>query len=105
MLEALTPEKHRRNVSLAQQTPDAIAALLCWEGASHRDESDTLVAIEGQIPLLYLVREEWRDLVTDWAHRNTSSARVEAFGSHLMFWEQPDRFNRLLDAFLSDLAM
>jgi len=104
MLEAPTEATRQRLRELGARTPDAIAALLIWEGWSHRDESDTLVSLEGRVPLLYTVREEWSAIVGDWARRWTPSASFAAFGSHLMFWEQPDRFNAVLDAFLASSA-
>ena len=38
--------------------------------------------------------------VSRWAARHTPSARVEAFGGHMMFWERAEEFNRVLSDFL-----
>ena len=42
-------------------------------------------------------------VVSGWAEINTPTARVEAFGGHMMFWEQSERFNQILDEYLSKL--
>ena len=55
------------------------------------------------MPLLYLVREEWGEIVSNWARENTPSARVEAFGKHLFFWERSDQFNSVLSDYLKSI--
>jgi hypothetical protein len=55
------------------------------------------------VPLTYVVREEWRDLATAWASANTPAAEVVAFGKNMMFWERHEEFNGVLDRFLKTL--
>jgi hypothetical protein len=52
---------------------------------------------------MYVVRAEQDTVVSGWAEINTPTARVEAFGGHMMFWEQSERFNQILDEYLSKL--
>lgn len=87
---------------IAAQTPASVAALLN-ETASYVDYSEDLKALEGVLPLLYVMRAEWRETVTRWARSHTPSADVEAFGKHMMFWERPDEFNAVVDGFLQEL--
>ena len=55
------------------------------------------------MPLLYIVREEWKDAAPNLAAPNTPSVNVVAMGKHLMFWERHTDFNAVLDRFLARL--
>ena len=68
--------------------------------ARFHDYREDLIALNGCVPLLYVVREEMGPRVSRWAARHTPSARVEAFGGHMMFWERAEEFNRVLADFL-----
>jgi hypothetical protein len=56
------------------------------------------------LPLMSVVRAEQETVVSRWAENDTPTARVEAFGSHMMFWEQPPSFNQILDEYLLQLG-
>ena len=99
MLEAATPENLRWIDDIARQTPDSIAALTNETGAYVDYEAD-LVALDGKLPLLYVVREEQGKIVTAWRDAHTPSAQVVAMGKHLMFWERSEPFNAALDRYL-----
>lgn len=84
-------------LEITQQTPDE-AAVLLNDTALNLDYEGDLHALEGRMPLWYLMRGGRDGVVADWARGNTPSARVQAYGEHLMFWERAERFNRdLLD--------
>lgn len=100
MLEEQSPEALTWAAEISLQTPGTVAALLNEAGA-YLDYSEDLIALEGRIPLLYAVREEWGAVVTAWAEQNTPSAQIAAMGKHLMFWERAPAFNALLDGFLA----
>lgn len=90
-------------VGIAEQTPPSIAALLNAAGA-HDDFTADLTAMEGKVPLLYIVRESWDSVVTGWAKANTPGATVSAtMVSHLGFWEKPESFNAELKKFLDSI--
>jgi hypothetical protein len=63
------------------------------------DYRENLCALEGKIPLCYLMRADQEEIVTRWARENTPSAQVAAFGEHLMSWERVDHFNHVLTEF------
>jgi len=65
------------------------------------DHASDLAALDGVVPLLFVVREDLSGLVNDWAATHTPHAEVVAMGRHLMLWEQHAEFNALLDRFLS----
>lgn len=87
-------------VDQANHTSDTVASLLS-SSSWFLDYSEDLKALDGEIPLLYVVRDEWSALATSWAEANTPAAEVVAFGKHMMLWERPDQFNEVLDTFLA----
>jgi non-heme chloroperoxidase len=85
-------------LDITRQTPDEVAVLLNATGVYLDYESD-LVDLEGRIPLCFIMREDQYDLVNNWSEKNTPCAEIHAFGEHLMFWERPEQFNRVLLGF------
>ena len=101
MLENPTPENIEWVLRFTRQMPDAAAALLNATSI-FLDYRDTLIGLNGRLPLWYLVRAAQEKIVADWARANTPAARVDAFGEHLMFWERANAFNRALIEFARD---
>ncbi|TNF90124.1 MAG: alpha/beta hydrolase [Gammaproteobacteria bacterium] len=99
MLEDRSEANIQWLLEITQQTPDN-AAVLLNATAVFLDYRDELRALEGRVPLWYLMRDGRDAVVADWARDNTPSARVQAYGEHLMFWERADRFNRDLREFV-----
>ncbi len=99
MLENKSLEDIQWVLDITNQTPDTAAALLNAT-ANFLDFREDLIALNGKIPLLYVVRNEIGELVSNWASQYTPSAQVRALGDHLMFWERSDEFNRILTEFL-----
>jgi non-heme chloroperoxidase len=99
LLEQPTPERVAWLIEMAKQTSDTIAAVTNEAGA-YMDFSADLEALDGRIPLLYAVRDEWKQVASDWCRQRTPSAEFVAFGKHLNFWERSTQFNEVLSAFL-----
>ena len=99
LLEHPTEERIAWLMALTERMPDTAAVLLNATARFH-DYREDLIALNGRVPLLYVVREEMGPRVSRWAARHTPSARVEAFGGHMMFWERAEEFNRVLSDFL-----
>jgi pimeloyl-ACP methyl ester carboxylesterase len=99
MLEDHSPENIAWVDGISSQTPNAFAALLN-ETQAYLDYSEDLVKLDGKLPLLYVVREEWQGVAEKWTRENTPSAKLVAMGKHLMFWERSVAFNELLSGFL-----
>ena len=67
------------------------------------DYTKDLAALEGKVPLLYVVREEVKGVAEKWIKANTPSATFAALGKHMMFWERPAEFNKIVDEFLASV--
>jgi hypothetical protein len=100
MVENPGPEYLKWMLAIMNQTSDTVAALLNETGA-YEDYSADLKALNGKLPLLYVIRHDWAKATADWAGTNTPAAVVKVFPKHLSFWERPDEFNQNLDEFLA----
>lgn len=99
MLENPSPENVEWVSGIANQTSSSVAAITNATGF-YLDYSEDLKALDGKIPLLYVVRDEMKDVADEWIKANTPSATVVTMGKHMMFWERPDEFNSVVDEFL-----
>ncbi|WKD50714.1 alpha/beta fold hydrolase [Microbulbifer spongiae] len=102
MLEKPTPEKIAWITSIANRTSSSVASITNATGF-YLDYSEDLSALEGKLPLLYVVRDEMKEAADKWITANTPSATVVYMGKHMMFWERPKEFNRVLDEFLASI--
>ena len=100
MLENPSPENVAWVEKIAYQTPATVASVLNATGF-YLDYTEDLVKLEGELPLLFVVREEWKPVADPWIKANTPSAQAAYLGKHLMFWERHEEFNAVLDRYLS----
>ena len=100
LLEDPDEEAIRWLIGITVQTPDQAAAALNATASTY-DLRDELIALNAALPLLYYVRDERREVVSQWAQMYTPRALVQAHGGHMMFWEQAETFNANLCDFLA----
>ncbi len=101
MLNNKSPENIAFVRRMALQTSSTVMALLN-AAAAYDDYTEDLKAMDGNLPLLYIVRKEWANAASAWAKENTPSAKVTAIlESHIGFWENPENFNAELQGFLA----
>ncbi|MDE1463717.1 alpha/beta fold hydrolase [Spartinivicinus poritis] len=99
MLETPTPEKVAWVSKIANQTSSSVASITNATGF-YLDYSEDLIALEGKMPLLYVVRDEKKAVAEKWIKANTPSATTVYMGKHMMFWERFKEFNKAVDEFL-----
>ena len=102
MLESPDAENINWLKGIANQTSSSVASITNATGF-YLDYRDDLIALEGKMPLLYIVREEMKEVADHWIKANTPSATAVYMGKHMMFWERPNEFNYELDMFLNGL--
>ena len=97
----LTEEENNWLVDVSMKTPTYVAISLFFDAAM-ADYTAEAKMIDGTIPVLNVLSdlEGWSEQGTAWLAENAPNSEVEVFGLHLMFWEFPDRFNAVIDAFL-----
>ena len=101
-LEDPSPENIEWFFKVTSGTSKTVAAILNATGF-YLDYSEDLIALEGKIPLLYVVSEEDEKVAGDWIKKHTPYATVVFRGKHLFFWERAAEFNQILDEFLSGI--
>lgn len=102
MVEKTTPEYMEWITRISNQTSSGTAALLN-ESSAYQNYREDLKGMEGKVPLLYVVREDWKDTMPAWAKANTPSAMQKVMPKHMSFWEDAPLFNGYLDAYLKTL--
>lgn len=80
-------------------TPNGVALSLYIDGLIS-DYNETAKSLNGQIPMLYMVRESWFTKANNWLGQNVSEAIVVPISSHAVFWEEPKKFNSILESFI-----
>ncbi|WHO82749.1 hypothetical protein [Rhizobium leguminosarum] len=84
MLEDPSAKNTRFVKDMTNRTPDSIGALIntsYW----FLDNTKQVEALNGRVPLLFVTRNEWNDLATQWAKKHAPAAKVVSFGKHMMF--------------------
>lgn len=102
MLEQPSPENVAWVTEVANQTSSSVASITNTTGF-YLDYSKDLIALEGKMPLLYVVRDEMKVVADAWIQKNTPSATAVYMGKHMMFWERSIEFNMIVDKFLSSI--
>ncbi len=89
-------------VSESLKTPSE-AALSLMVDTMLLDYTDEARKLDGSVPVLYMVRENWAEQARTWLRRNAPSAEVKTLTSHAEHWEEPEVFNAKLREFLNRL--
>ena len=98
LFEDATDKRVQWAIEMTLQTPNSAAALLN-ASSSFLDYEADLIDLHGKIPLWYMMRESQNTVSNNWSRIHTPSAKIDAFGEHMMFWERSDEFNALLLSF------
>jgi len=82
------------------QSPPWVAAAY-WAAGNFSNYLDTAQQVDATLPSAFVVAEHWSDTATAYLAKHTPNSEVHVFGGHMMFWEYPDRFNRILAGFVA----
>lgn len=82
------------------KTPYYVAGNLFASGmfADYRSEAK---AFNEQVKTLTVIAEHWADIAVPYIEKLTPRTTIEVLGGHMMFWEHSEKFNQILDRFLS----
>ena len=90
----------RDMLSEAAKTPEHIACELI-ESSFDLDYREIAGRIDKRIPVLQVVREDWKQAAGKWINENQPNARINVMPEHLSFHEFADDFNKLALDFCS----
>jgi len=89
-------------VEQSLKTPYYIAAALFASGM-FADNMAEAKLVDQSRPLLYIIAEHWSETAVPFTQKHLPNASIEVLGGHMMFWEHPEKFNKLVENFLSTL--
>lgn len=95
----LSPDELSWIVDQSLRTPTYVAVLLLTDGLL-ADYTPEAKMMDGKVPVLNVVREEWAEPAIAWMKTNTPNSEAFVFKGHMHFWAEPEAFNAALDGFL-----
>ena len=95
----LTPAELRWLTGIMESTPTGIAVQLAADGL-FSDYRPELKKLSQEIPTLHVLGEEDAATAKPWLKENAPKAKIEVLGKHMMFWEDPEAFNKIFADFL-----
>ncbi len=98
----LSPAEMSWIVNQSLRTPTPIAAALFASGM-FSNYIETAQLMDASLPAISIVAEHWADTAVAFMQRICPNTRTAVLGGHMMFWEYPEQFNRILDDFLAGL--
>lgn len=59
--------------------------------------------IDEFLPALNIIAEHWAETAVSFTQKHFPNTKTEVLGGHMMFWEHAEKFNKLINGFLSTL--
>jgi non-heme chloroperoxidase len=87
---------------ISLETPAWVATAL-WTSAMLSDYLKEAKELDGERPTLYVLAEHWAETAKAFLAEHMPNTQTEVLGSHMMFWERPGEFNKIVDAFMKKL--
>lgn len=84
------------------KTPASVAAALATD-EFFGDFTAEAKAIDGKIPVLTLLNEDWADAAKVWLKANAPATKTHVLGKHAMLWEFPEEANTVIENFLATI--
>jgi pimeloyl-ACP methyl ester carboxylesterase len=95
----LLPEELNWIVGLSTKTKPLVAAQL-FASCMFQDNNASAVAVAKVRPTLFFVAQHWAAKAVAHLKHLLPETKYVVFGGHMMFWEHPEAFNRVLDEFI-----
>jgi len=95
----LAPEELDWILAQPRKCRPLIAAQL-FASCMFADSLQPAIAVAKSRPTLHVIAQHWADKAVPFLKRLLPESRYVVFGGHMMFWEYPEAFNRVLDEFI-----
>jgi pimeloyl-ACP methyl ester carboxylesterase len=59
--------------------------------------------VDDTLPALSIIAEHWADTAVPFMHNHFPNTRTAVLGGHMMFWEYPEQFNKILADFIASV--
>lgn len=98
----MEPSELEYILDMSARTPYWIAkALFC--DAIYSNYLDTAKDLGATFPSLMFIAEHWADIAKPFVEKELPGYRTHVMGGHLMFFEYPDEWNKVLEEFLAEI--
>lgn len=98
----MEPSELEYILDMSARTPYWIAkALFC--DAIYSNYLDTAKDLGATFPSLMFIAEHWADVAKPFVEKELPGYRTHVMGGHLMFFEYPDEWNKVLEEFLAEI--
>lgn len=89
-------------LDISARTPYYICQAL-FNNAVLSDFFDTARQVSETLPSLMFIAEHWAEVAQPFMTRNFPGTKTHVMGGHLMFYEYPEQWNRVLEDFLAHI--
>jgi pimeloyl-ACP methyl ester carboxylesterase len=95
----LLPEELAWIVGLSAKCKPLVAAQL-FASCMFSDSTAPAIAVAQQRPTMFFIAQHWAAKAVAHIKFLLPESKYVVFGGHMMFWEHPEAFNRVLDEFI-----
>jgi len=95
----LQPEELDWIVNQSLKTPPLVAGQL-FASCMFQDNIAAAVSVAKARPTLFFVAQHWSKRAVPYLRNLVPESKIVSFGGHMLFWEHPEAFNRVLDEFI-----
>lgn len=89
-------------LDMSGKTPYWICSAL-FANAIFSNYFDTAKLVGETVPSLMFIAEHWADVAKPFVEKNFPGTKTHVMGGHLMFYEYPEEWNRVLEDFLKNI--
>jgi pimeloyl-ACP methyl ester carboxylesterase len=95
----LLPEELNWIISQSAKCKPLVAAQL-FASCMFADNNAAAVSVARARPTLFFIAQHWASKAVAHVTHMFPESKYVVFGGHMMFWEHPEAFNRVLDEFI-----
>jgi pimeloyl-ACP methyl ester carboxylesterase len=100
MIERLVPEPEEDWLLAQSLTTNPLVAAQLYASAMFTDLLEPAFLLARARPTLFFLRRDGAEKPVRYLRAKIPDAQTAVFGGHMMFWEYPEAFNRVLDEFI-----
>ena len=91
-------------MTIDRRTLLSSSTLALFASAVLSDYYATAKEVSEKLPSLMFIAEHWAEVAEPFMHKHFPGTKTHVMGGHLMFYEYPDQWNRVLRDFLTEIG-
>ncbi|MCZ7553063.1 MAG: alpha/beta hydrolase [Anaerolineales bacterium] len=99
----MRPEELEYLLDMSARTPHS-ALFALFASAIFSDYYAAAKEVAEKLPSLMFIAEHWADVAAPFMHKHFPGTKTQVMGGHLMFYEYPEKWNQVLEGFLSEIG-